>query len=290
MSLTSQDYLPPTPEDAEVAAETGWPDVARAIMRILIGHLLSIACFVELIALVAYIATQVPEKPSPKGPSPAELRLEIMALVGLAVFGFGQFASIVMIIRGQWTCLLRSPERCLAKWLMFACILFILVSPTAGFFSGFLAATDAPAVQEAAARKKKEKDPETFTGMIRNLEQYKEQSHLGTASGILQLLSTAISLMSSFLFILYLRAVARCWENATCVVLVDLYLLFVGTLVFAVIGLPFFAPQVFAQPMFLLALAGGAVLGFVWYLMLLFLTSTCIFAGLAGRTSRLGVA
>lgn len=277
MSLMTQSLLPPTPEDAELAAETGWPDVARAIMRILFGHLLSIALFGELIILVAYIAMQPVGKPSAKGPTPAQLRLEIMAIIGLAVFGFGQMASIVMIVRGQWACLLRSPERCYAKWLMFGCILFILVSPTAGFFSGFLAATDPP------QKKKKANDQETFTDVIRSFEDYKDQSHLTTTSGLLQLASVAISLMSSLLFILYLRAVGRCWESDACVIAVDLYLIFVGILVASVIGLPLLAPGMLAKALVILALIGGAVLAFLWYLFLLFLVSTTISCGLASR-------
>jgi hypothetical protein len=277
MSLMTQSLLPPTPEDAELAAETGWPDVSRAIMRILYGHLLSIALFAELIILVVYVATQPAGKPSAKGPNQAQLRLEIMAIIGLAIFGFGQLWSIVMIIRGQWACLLRSPERCYAKWLMFGCILFILVSPTAGFFSGFLAATDAPPKKKAAS------DQETFTEVIRSFEDYKEQSHLATTSGLLQLASTVISLMSSFLFILYLRAVGRCWESDVCVILVDLYLVFVGILVVSAIALPIFAPTVLAQAMVIMALIGGAVLAFFWYLFLLFLVSMTISSGLANK-------
>jgi hypothetical protein len=284
MSLMTQSLLPPTTEDAELSAETGWPDVARAIRSILFSHLLSILLFAEVIALVVYLATnhQEPGKHH-KGPTPAELRLEVLAMVGLAVFVLGQFFAVVMAVRGQWTCLLRSPERCHAKWLMFACILFILISPTAGFFSGFLAATDPDAVVEAG--KKKKKDPQTFTEMVGGLEEYKETRHLQTTSGLLQLTSVALSLGSSLLFLLYLRAVGRCWESDVCVLLVDLFLFFVGALVAAVILIPLFAPKLMAQPLIPLALGGSAVLAYVWYLMLLLITSNCISNGLAQRPS-----
>jgi hypothetical protein len=282
MALVSQQYLS-VPEDPELQAETGWPDVRLAILKILVGYLLAIVCCVELAGVVTYLVLNHPAKATRDEATAGEA----VAMIGLLLFVLGQLYSVVLIVRGSWTCLLRSPERCHAKWFMFACILFVLIGPVCGFFSGMLMASAPPPHLEAKADGKEERDEDkdTVVGMVRNLEQYRNREHVATASGILQLVSHALSWMSSLLFILYLRSVARCWENEICVRLVDLYLIFSGGLVVSGIGIFTFSPEMLAQLTLSLGLAVGGGLALVWFLFLLFMTSTCISAGLAARQS-----
>jgi hypothetical protein len=275
MALVSQQYMTVL-EDPELAAETGWPDVRIAILKILIGYLLSIVLCVGLAGLVAYFVIYHPAKPSAKDVTIGEA----IAMIGLLVFVLGQGYSVVLIVRGSWACLLRSPERCHAKWLMFACILFVMIGPTCGFFSGFLCAGAPPPKHDAKAV-----EDDTVAGRLRNLDQYRDREHVGTASGVLQIISHVLSMMSSLLFLFYLRAVARCWENEICVRLVDLYLAFVGILIAAAVGVFTLAPDKLAQMTISLGLGVGALLALLWFLFLLFMTASCISSGLASRQS-----
>jgi hypothetical protein len=277
MALVSQNYMA-VPEDPEVASETGWPDVRKGILQMLLGYLVCIFFLLMLVGLVFYLTVVAPSRHAKKEVTTGE----VMALLGLMAFVFGQMYSVSLLVRGQWTCLVRSPERCHAKWLMFASILFVLMAPTCGFVSGFLA-IGAP--RERAIKDDDDNDSEQFAGMVRGLEKYKERDHLQTASGLLQLTSHLLSLMSSVLFILYLRAVARCWESDVCVALIDMYLFFLGALLVGTLSLPFLAPQLLAQMAVLAALGIGLVIALLWYLLLLFLVSNCIAAGLANRRS-----
>jgi hypothetical protein len=277
MALVSQNYMS-VPEDPEIASETGWPDVRKGILQMLLGYLICIFFVGMLVALVFYVTVVAPSKPAKNQVTTGE----VLSILGLGAFALGQLYSVVLLVRGQWTCLVRSPERCHAKWLMFASILFVLMAPTCGFFSGFLV-IGAP--RERAIKDDDDNDSEQFTGMVRGLEKYKDRDHLRTLSGLLQLTSHALSMMSSVLFILYLRAVARCWESDVCVGLIDIYLFFLGALVVAAVALPFLGPQVLAQMVVLLGLGVGAVIAVLWYLLLLFLVSNCIAAGLANRQS-----
>jgi hypothetical protein len=275
MALVSQQYMA-VPEDPELAAETGWPDVRKALLRILIGYLLSIVCFVELGCVVAYLVICHPAKPTAKEVTAGEA----IAMTGVLVFILGQGWSVRMVIGGAWTCLLRSPERCQAKWLMFATILFVLAGPISGFFSGMLLINAPRPKHEAVAA-----DDGTVVSRVRNLDRYLDREHISTVSGLLQIISHILSMMSTLLFLLYLRQVGRCWENEICVRLVDLYLLFVGLLIAAGIGLLSFAPNMLAQAAITLGLGAGFALALVWFLFLLFMTASCISAGLASRQS-----
>jgi hypothetical protein len=278
MALVSQQYMA-VPEDPELAAETGWPDVRKAIIRILIGYLLCIVCCVELAALVAYLVLCHPAKPTMKEVTAGEA----IAMTGLLLFVLGQGWSIKMVAGGSWTCLLRSPERCHAKWLMFATILFVLIAPSCGFFSGLML-INAPRPRHEAAQVE---DDNTVVSRVRNLDRYLDREHVATASGVLQIISHILSWMSTVLFILYLRQVGRCWENQVCVCLADLYLFYMGALITAAIGLMAFAPDMLAQMTITLGLGVGLALALVWFLFLLFMTASCISAGLASRQSAL---
>jgi hypothetical protein len=267
MALLSQQYVT-APDEAELAAETGWPEVRRGLNRILLAHLVLIGLLAGLVGLVLYVATQ----PLPKHPDREVSAVEVVALLALAGFFFAMLYCLVLAVRGHWGCLMHAPERYAAKWFMFAVILFRLVSPTIGFAAGFLSIGLTPPPESAHHNKA----PDSAAGYVRDLQDYPTRVSEDQTGSALMVLSGLVALAADVAFILFLRAVARCFEDDLRVRLADIYLLLVVGLFVAGVAVQFAAPELRTDPRYFLAMAGGYGVAFLWYLGLLLSTSTCI--------------
>lgn len=153
------------------------------------------------------------------------------------------------IIVGHWRCLMNAPERRGAKWLMFACMTCILAVPTLNFASGTSGLRRQPVIK-------------------RGLEDV-GQVEFTSAGKIMSAASLGCEVLSTVLFMLFLRAVGRCFDDRACTHLVDLYLgllavMVVSTTMFLFGGLK---PAVLA--MLALPLLAGWGLCFAGYLALL---------------------
>jgi hypothetical protein len=272
MALLSQHYLN-TPDEAEVRAEFGWPEVRRGLNRILLAHLILLTCAGALVGLIIYAAGQ----PMPKHPDKEVSAVEVVALLALAVMFFAMLYCLYLAVRGHWNCLMSAPERYHAKWFIFAAILFRLVSPTFGIAAGFLS-IGTPG-QRIAARS--EAAPDSATGYLRDMRQYPERVSEDSMSAYLMVASGLVSLASDVAFILFLRAVAYCFEDDLRVRLADMYLFLVVTLFVAGVVVQLTAPHLRNDPRYYLIMGAGYGLAFLWYLGLLLSTSTCIAAALA---------
>jgi hypothetical protein len=277
MALLSQHYLD-APDEAELQAELGWPEVRRGLNRILFAHLLLIGCLGVLIGLIVFVAGQ----PVPKHPDKEVNPAEVIAILTLAGLGFAMLYYLYLTIRGHWNCLMNAPERYAAKWLMFGAILFRLVSPTFGIAAGFLSIGTPPPETSARAGK----PPASTTGYVRDLQDYPERMSEDQTSGYLMVASGLVSLASDVAFILFLRAVACCFEDELRVRLADIYLFFVVALFVAGVLVQLAAPDLRSDPRYFLAMAGAYGLAFLWYLGLLVSTSTCIAAALERPPAR----
>jgi hypothetical protein len=267
MALLAQHYLN-TADEAELHAELGWPEVRRGLNRILLAHLVLIGCVAALVMLVVFIATQ----PLPKHPDKEVCTAEVVAILGLAGLGFAMLYYVYLTVRGHWNCLMNAPERYAAKWLIFAAILFRVVSPTFGFAAGFLSIGMAP--PETSHRSGK--PPASTAEYVTDLQTYPERMTEDERSSWLMVASGLVSLASDVAFILFLRAVARCFEDDLRVRLADIYLFYVIALFVAGLVVQFTAPDLRNNPLYFLAVAAAYGVAFLWYLGMLVSTSTCI--------------
>jgi hypothetical protein len=266
MALLSQHYLD-APDEAELQAELGWPEVRRGLNRIFLAHLVLIGCIGVLFGLVLWVAGQ----PVPKHPDKEVSAVEVVVMLALAGLFFAMLYFLYLAVRGHWNCLMNAPERYFAKWFIFTAILFRVVSPVFGFAAGFLS-IGMPPPQAAHASK----PPDSASAYVRDLEKYPERMSEDRASSFLMLTSGLVSLASDVAFILFLRSVARCFEDNIRVGLADFYLFLVVSLFVGGIVVQFTAPDLRTDPRYFLVMGGGYALAFLWYLGLLLSTSSCI--------------
>ena len=107
-------------------------------------------------------------------------------------------------------------------------------------------------------------------------------------SGILNLASGAIGLLSGVLFLLFLRAVARCFEDEARVRLVEMYLGFSLLLGGGSFFLLLSQPKLTMNGSFLLALAGAWLLEFILFLVVILAVRGTIVRGLQNQPAPLG--
>jgi hypothetical protein len=270
MTLMTQHFLM-TPEEAELDAETGWPEVRTGILRILLGHLLAVGSILLLVALVAYAVAQG----APANPTREVTVLEVVSLLGLVAVGLCQLFALAWIIRGQCGCLIYVPERCNAKWLMFTCIMLALVCPAAGFLGGILGAN--------SPRKGHSSPRQSATEIVQDMQNLQDNYPLDSVSTWLQFASPLIALLSNVFFLLFLRAVGRCWENQLCIRSVDLYFYFLGALIGGAVAGPLLDPNLLGDAAYYGVIILGIAIAFLWYLALLFIACNTITFGMARR-------
>jgi hypothetical protein len=267
-----------TRAEGEMLAETGWEEVSKGLLRILFAHLLLIGTIALFIFVLVFVGTEV----DLANPGNKVTSLLVVAMVGSAlVFGMA-LISAGMIVYGQWRCLMFAPERGGAKLLMFGVLFCTITGPalSTSFALSQWGTPPAPAI-------KQRKVTATDAAMQR-AEFYRDNLTAQTTSGYVELACVGLGALANLMFILFLRAVASCWDDRLRVLMVDLYLGFVLLLYGAGVYLFLCNPQLILQePQYLLLLGVGWVVGFVWYLFLLLLISTGILYGVANKRSPL---
>ncbi len=243
----------------QLRLEHCWQDVGKALTKILVGHLLIILGTITSAGLIALFVISLTKKDG-KG-----VNLAFEAVCWLAVgllcicvlWGYGK------ILLGQWMCLKYAPERCGARWVMFACITCMLMGPTCNTICSF------GGVQQAADFRRGPRDFKMpkFDPSVRNM----------------QIGCSAISLLSYVLFMIFLRSVARCFGDTGRATHVVIFLLVQAAL---------FALSVFIvydtieeqklrfDPEILMFLGIGWLVSGIWYLYLIFSIRMCIKEGL----------
>src|SRR5262249_43455940 len=139
--------------------------------------------------------------PSERAKLPWQVR-DIGLFLGGTLFGLAALYSYGCIILGHWRCLMNAPERRGAKWLMFSCLTCILAGPMLNFAAGLTGVQQQPKIERGVEG-------------IRDFKYTRD-------GALMQLGSAGISALGNVLFILFLRAVARCFEDRIRVFLVDL--------------------------------------------------------------------
>lgn len=263
LSLKTGQYLyePQEFEDPRhpLEAEFGWQEVARGLAYILFGYFLLAAAW-ALGALAIAIAVA-----APGSDFHVQLPKQAPGMILFMTMGFLGLATLLiygLVIYGKWRCVMNAPERHGAKWMMFACILCMLVSPALGF---------------------------VFSLSGEGAENYKylKQGNQGwldvkftTTGGAMQLVSTGAGLASTVFFVFFLRSVARCFNSDFCVGLIYVYLIYFCLLVGFTAQIAFHLERLLGRPDLVLGLIGGWVLAALWYVTVVFSVRATILRGL----------
>jgi hypothetical protein len=170
-------------------------------------------------------------------------------------------ASYGLLITGQWLCLMYAPERCGAKWMMFSAMTCLVAAPVLNITASIL-------VDQELARVHKKQD-HTATGIMRGVRDYPEAIQEPDIYGYLRLAGSGLGMLSSVFFILFLRSVARCFEDRTRTILTEIYLGFTGLLMAGTFYLFFNGFESITAAALLLAVGAGWLLNFFYYLFLI---------------------
>jgi hypothetical protein len=249
--------------EAMLRFEVGWSEVRRGLGLILRGYFVLIAAVFLLIGLIWALFLQAAIA---RAKIPWQVR-DISLFLGLTLLGVAALYSYGCIVVGHWRCLMNAPERRGARWLMFACLTCILAGPMLNFGAGLTGVQTKPKLERG------------FDG-IRDLKYTRD-------GAMMQLGSGAVSALGNVLFILFLRAVARCFEDRARVFLVNIYLVFVIALSVATVGLTFAAADFRLLMIYLIPLGLGWLASFVGYLIVVALIRSGITHGLSKLSSPL---
>jgi hypothetical protein len=241
----------------QLRLEAGWFEVAKGLSKVLVGHLLLIvgaAACGGLVALVAYGLM------AERAGKTTNLAFEAVCYLGLGLLCISSLFGYGKILVGMWKCLKHAPERCGARWVMFACITCLVMGPTLNSAASLGGVSRQPEFRRGP---REFRLPE-FSPSVRNL----------------QVASSAVGTLSYVLFLLFLRAVARCFGDTARATHVLTYL-FVQAILFAgTLYVLFLEPDKLLEPLTLVLLGGGWVISFFWYLYLILSIRLCIGQGI----------
>jgi hypothetical protein len=252
----------PGPEN-HLRFELGWSDVSKGLGLILRGYFVIIF---TILVVSAGIMVLVMMSAQDRAKIPWQVREAgfFLGLVAVALIGLYSYGCIVI---GHWRCLMNAPERCGAKWLMFACLTCILAGPALNVAAGVTGVRQQPKFQRG----------------IQGISDIQYSSE----GAILQVGSIGIQVLGNVLFLLFLRAIARCFEDRGRVLLVDLYLGLMAVLIATTIGLVFIASNPNLLFKFAVLLGVGWVGSFLAYLAIIFIIRAGISTGLSRLASPL---
>ncbi len=249
--------------DAHLRCELGWSEVRRGLGLILRGYFVLIAAVLLVVGTIVVLfgMDDADRKRVPWQVKEVGLFLGVAALGLACLYGYG------CIVVGHWRCLMNAPERRGAKWLMFACMTCILTGPALNIAAGVGGFKRPPKIQ-------------------RGLDDVKDTEFTDNAA-IMELAGAGTKLLGIVLFLLFLRAVADCFQDRVRVVLVELYLVLVGLLLAGTLFLFLARPKPPAQTLLTLALIVGWPTCFLGYLFLLAVARAGIRQGLGNLRSPL---
>lgn len=250
--LTTNDHL---------RREFCWSEVRSGLGRILLGYLILIGGFMVAGGMLA-AAVILMMKAGGLQPGRAKFDFRLLWLfyggLGLmcvvSLFGYGS------IVIGYWRCLINVPERHGARWLLFVSMTCVFMGPAINVIASF-------AMDKGIQLKK---GPEGLA----NIE-------FTPLAQKLQIAGSLTGMASLVCFMLFLRAIALCFDDHFRAAHVLVYLFFLGLLFAVTIGVCFSkqAPQRLLLTAAALAL-GGLVI-FLWYLFLIGSMRRCISHGLS---------
>lgn len=186
---------------------------------------------------------------------------DALMLLGVGALGGSLFSSAVLILIGQWRCLMHSPERGHAKEIMLVCMTCVLVGTSVHLFAPLAGgATDAQSWVQGMAGAQR----------------------LGVLKGgnILKLAGAGLLLLSCILFSQFLGTAASCFGDRRKARSADFFTWFVGLLLGGSIGGFICLYEVSFRFSLLQWLMVGWSLCYAWHLWLILGIRRCISWGL----------
>jgi hypothetical protein len=230
-------------------SEFGWHEVAKGLTRILIGYFILVCSWIVGGAAL-YLA--IFHKELEAGEKLSKQAIGLILFVAIGFLGLASLVSFGFVVAGKWRCALNAPERYAAKWLIFLCLLCVLMSPVLHF-----------------AFSMSGQGAENYNELKQHGRQGLAEIKLEGLSGIMQLLSTGIGLASVFFFVLFLRAAACCFNSKICLWAIHLYLVYscvlIGVSLIALMNVQDLA----RRPEVLMLLAAGWLIGMAWYVLII---------------------
>ncbi len=258
---------------AYLRAEPTWPDVRSGLARIVVGYLIIIfgnglGAFLVLFAIFqGHLFADF---------NKANGWYKICLIVGMVLLGvINIIAYLFYILSGHWRCILNVPDRCGARWMIFICMIFICMTciiggPVLHTTTGYLSGGKEVDIRRLERSIQRGERPELPPGLIN-----------------LQLTCSVIEALSTVFFLLFLRAVARCFDDTSRTKLVEFYMLFLFFMTGASFVLVFGIPKMLAQPYVLLGLGLGWLICVIGYFALIFAIRACIAENLGAVVSPL---
>lgn len=274
MKLQTQCYLPV--ESCEpVDPLIGLPDLRKGLNTVLLGYLLALGAVLAAAGVIAYVIIEASGAAmSPKVMEQASTVLFAVVLL----FGLAMLGSVILIVRGKWMCLVSAPEQFHAKWMMFVSILCLLAGPVLNRGVHLVGESNQAKLRSRAS------NTSSVARLQQELEAYKEGLPELDTRTIVKLTGQAIGMLSGIFFILFLRAVALGLGISVLARFNELYLLFVGVLVYGVVEFIRHPNYMLARPQLLLGLGAGWLVAGLWYFVLVVSTSIGITIVLARRS------
>lgn len=262
------DGLPP---DDPLRREFGWGEVAVGLNRVMLGYLLSFVCFL-LIIVLAIVAIVLAKQLISGDLKNVSVGMVWILFGGIGLITLLSLASYIMILAGKIRCAVHTPDRCGARWMIFTCILCLVVGPVLNFMSGFIPA-DQRGVEELQSKMMRE----DF-----RLEDHREEL-LAELWGptfrvkfLMSVVGAVVGTMASIFFVLFFRAIGTCFKENRLIAATEFYLLYSLVLVGAsgFILWNAFAGQI--EPLLILGMLIGWFVNLIWYVFLVFFTRCVI--------------
>jgi hypothetical protein len=275
----SQFQQPDTAEE-QLRSELGWTEVASGLGKVLYGYFLLAVNGLIVVGLLIYLISSTVAAKKPNAHD-AILAMWIFYL-GIGIVGLLSIYTYVNIFVGKCRCAIHAPERCGARWYIFACLMCIVIGPVLSIVNSVAAPTT------VVTADKKEK---LHQELVQQLQGQEGESlvlgELRRRCTVMQVISALVSLSTTIFFVLFLRAIANCFEEKRLIVMNDMYLIFSSMLLGYTIYM--LTAAKFDQNMILvlIPLGAGGLISAGWYVAMLVYTRTLILTKVAAVRSPL---
>lgn len=257
-----------TSDQDQLRYELGWKDVASGLMRMLMGYLLLLVIAAFAIALVVYLMSAAHHAAQHGISNKGNLSLLWITIAGGGAITILSLIAYGLILTGTWRCAIHAPERSGARWMIFACVVLLVCSPLMSIAIGVSGVSRPAAKHRAVSR----------SAAL--------QEHLPQI-GVADLIGPVLSLGTTVLFVLFLRAVGNCFQNKRLIVFSEMYLVVESLLAGGAVFLVFNPTLPEKAPLVILIFAGAALVSVVGYLGLIVIARNTIVQGMAAVKSPL---
>ena len=272
ITLQTSSLLPPESEEDQnqgpdpLHLEHGWRSVASGLTSVLIGHIVwLLAVIVAIILFVVAFFQFLDWDPEEKtGFTPG-----MTVFFGMMLLGLFSLLSFIMILCGKWLCAVNASERGGAKWLIFGCMLLILLGPAISLITTF----SSPGASHEITLDK--------DGVL--------HVELTTVGAIMKMIGGVIGFAGTLLFVLFLRAVAVNFGNGILKSMTETYLICSGIFVVLTFQVGLSVEEASITSLFVMIVSIIVFLILIWYLFMIFAARSTILNGFANLRNPLDV-